>query len=50
MDMGDGRGDIILNASISYYESSIGNQGVAQNHFIEFLSANLVNFFFFSID
>ena len=46
MDMSDRHGDVILDARIGYNQSGVWDRRDSKNHFIEFLSATVVFFFF----
>ena len=46
MDMSDRCSDVILDARISYDQSSVWDRRDSKNHFIEFLSAAVVFSFF----
>ena len=46
VDMSDGSGNVVFDAHVGYNQSSVQDRRVAKNHFIKFLGAAVVFFFF----
>ena len=50
VDMRDGCGNIIFDASVRYDEGRLGFRRATKNHFVEFTTTNVVTIFYFFVD
>ncbi len=50
VNMRNGCGNIIFDASVRYDEGCLGFRRAMKNHFVEFSTANIVTIFYFFVD